>query len=305
MGPAASAPIRRLELHLRTRQGGRGRGPLLKRRAWVPPAPRAALLVVHGYAEHSGRYEELGTWFAARDLAVHAYDQRGHGRSEGPRCHVDRFGDYLDDLDAVLARVREEHPGLPALLVGHSMGGLVVAAYLADRRPPVAGAVTSGALLGLGPGISRARALAARALRRIGPRLALGSGLDPEGLSRDPEVVRRYVEDPLVQSRMTAGLAAEILAAVPRTAARAFEVQVPMLLLHGAEDPLCPPEGSASFHGGLQVPGSGFRSYPDLRHEIFNEPEREQVFADVLAWLEGALRRERGEEAAPPRAEPS
>jgi alpha-beta hydrolase superfamily lysophospholipase len=163
----------------------------------------------------------------------------------------------------------------------------------------VAAAVTSGALLALGPGVSRARVLAARALRRLWPRLVLGSGLDPNGLSRDPEVVRRYVEDPLVQRRMTAGLGAEILATVPRTAARAFEVQVPMLVLHGGEDPMCPLEGSTAFHGGLQVPGSSFRGYPELRHEIFNEPEREQVFADVLDWLDRTLRRDDAAAARP------
>jgi alpha-beta hydrolase superfamily lysophospholipase len=299
MGSPGSAPIRRLELHLRGSDAGRGPAPILLRRVWLPPQPRGALLVVHGYAEHSGRYEALGAWFAARGLAVHAYDQRGHGRSEGARCHVDRFGEYLDDLDRVLERVRGEHAGLPVVLVGHSMGGLVVASYLADRRPPVAAAVTSGALLALGPGVSRARVLAARAIRLVWPRLALGSGLDPNGLSRDEEVVRRYVEDPLVQRSMTAGLGAEILATVPRTAARAFEVQVPVLVLHGAEDPMCPIEGSAAFHGGLQVPGCAFRGYPGLRHEIFNEPEREQVFADVLEWVERTLRRDEAGESGP------
>ena len=293
MGDPGSAPIRRLELHLRG-AGATGRAPLLQRRAWLPPAPRAVLVVVHGYAEHSGRYEHLGAWFAARGLAVHGYDQRGHGRSEGPRCHVDRFGDYLDDLDRVLERVRDEHPELPCVLVGHSMGGLVVASYLADRRPPVAAAVTSGALLALGPGVSRARVLAARGLRFVWPRLALGSGLDPAGLSRDEAVVRRYVEDPLVERNMTAGLGAEILAAVPRAAARAFEIQVPVLVLHGADDPMCPVEGSAAFHGGLQVPGSAFRAYPGLLHEIFNEPEQEQVFADVLEFVARIVPREEG-----------
>jgi len=245
--------------------------------------------VVHGYAEHSGRYDELATWYARRGLAVHAYDHRGHGRSEGARCHVDRFEQLLDDLDRVLERAREEHPGLPVVLLGHSMGGLVVAAFLADRRPAIAAAVTSGAALAVGPGASRTRLAAARLLRRMTPRLALGSGLDPRALSRDPEVVRRYLEDPLVYRTMTPSLAVELITTIPRVAARAVEVQVPLLLLHGSDDPLCPIEGSRAFHGGLQVPGCGFRAYPGLRHEIFNEPERERVFADLLDWLRATL----------------
>jgi lysophospholipase len=280
-------PIRRIESH----QRGAGAGaPLLLRRAWLPPSPFAVLLTVHGYAEHTGRYEALASWFAARGLAVHAYDQRGHGRSEGVRCHVDRFDEFLDDLDAVLEGVRAEHDSLPVVLLGHSMGGLVVSAFLADRRPAVHAAVTSGAALAIGPGVSRGRIAAARLLRRALPRLALGSGLDPAGLSRDPEVVRAYLEDPYVYRTMTASLAAELLGAIPRAAARAVEVQVPILMLHGADDPICPVEGSRAFHGGLRVPGSAFRAYPGLRHEIFNEPEREQVFADLLEWLEQTLR---------------
>lgn len=283
--------IRRVETHLRGAEGRPGaRAPLLLCRAWLPEEPWALLLVVHGYAEHSGRYEELAGWFAARGLAVYAYDQRGHGRSEGPRCHVDRFDEYLDDLDLVLERARSEHPELPVVLLGHSMGGLVVASFLADRRPSVAAAATSGAALALGQGVSATRMAAARLLRRFLPRISLGSGLDPRGLSRDPEVVRRYLEDPLVHRSMTPSLGAELMAAVPRVAARALEIQVPLLLLHGSDDPLCPVEGSRAFHGGLQVPGCGFRAYPGLRHEIFNEPERERVFADLFDWLVATLR---------------
>jgi alpha-beta hydrolase superfamily lysophospholipase len=240
---------------------------------------------VHGYAEHSGRYEEMAVWFGARQHVVHAYDQRGHGRSGGPRCHVGRFEEFLDDLGAMLAAVRSEHPDLPLTLVGHSMGGLITLAFLTERKPAVASAVTSGAALSIGA-VSPLRVALARGLRRLLPRFVLGSGLDPQGLSRDPEVVRRYLEDPLVSRSMTASLGAELLAAAPRTTARAGLVDVPLLLLHGAEDPLCAAEGSRAFHAGVRSPGSALRVYPELRHEIFNEPERESVWQDIASWLE-------------------
>jgi acylglycerol lipase len=297
MNESAGPPLRRVESHLRGAEG-RSKAPLLFRRSWLPPEPWGALLVVHGYAEHSGRYEELGSWFAAHGLAVHAYDHRGHGRSEGVRCHVDRFDDFVDDCDRVLLCVHAEHAELPIVLLGHSMGGLVVTAFLADRRPAIAAAVTSGAALAVGPGVSMARMAVARLLRRLAPRLALGSGLDPAGLSRDPEVVRRYLEDPLVYRTMTSALAVELLGSIPRVASRAVEVQVPILMLHGSDDPICPIEGSRAFYGGLRVHGSSFRAYPGLRHEIFNEPEREQVFADVLAWLRASVGAEAGEARA-------
>jgi alpha-beta hydrolase superfamily lysophospholipase len=274
--------VRRTESHFR---GFDGLG--LFRRAWLPAVPLRTLVVVHGYAEHSGRYEGFGSWFAARGCAVHAYDQRGHGRSRGRRCHVKNFQEYLDDLNCLLEIVLREHPQIPTTLVGHSMGGLVTAAFLVDRRPAISSAVTSGAGLALGPGIPRHLVAAARLLRRILPRLSIGRGLDPNGLSRDPEVVQGYLDDPLVFRSMTASLAAELLEAVPRTAARAAEVAVPLLMLHGAEDPLCLAEGSRAFSEGVTIAGSDLRIYPELRHEIFNEPERERVYGDILEWLEG------------------
>jgi alpha-beta hydrolase superfamily lysophospholipase len=249
------------------------------------------LLFVHGYAEHSGRYESAGAWFAARGCAVHAYDQRGHGRSPGARGHVRRFGDFLDDLDSFAARVRAEHPGLPLFAVGHSMGGLVLASWLTERAPSLHGAVTSGAALALAgvPSGSRRRAL--RILRRVAPRLALRRPIGTDLLSRDPEVGRAYLEDPLVFQRMTVSLAAEIFDAAQRVLPQAHAVRVPLLLLHGADDRLCLPQGSRSFFEGLITAGSDLRLYPGLRHEIFNEPEREQVFGDLLDW---ARKREGG-----------
>jgi alpha-beta hydrolase superfamily lysophospholipase len=279
--PPARAPVRRVEGSLEASGGLR-----LFRRAWLPPRVERTLVVVHGFAEHSGRYDPLGAWFASRGFAVHAYDQRGHGRSDGARCHVERFGQFLDDLDVVLACVRDEHPGAPLALLGHSMGGLVVAAHLAERDPALQAAVTSGAALALSPDLPRARVFAARALRRLAPRLRLGSGLDPQGLSRDAEVVRRYVEDPLIERSMTTSLATELLAAVERSAAACERVRVPWLLLHGEADPICPVEGSRAASARVRARGSALRTYPGLRHEILNEPEHLQVFEDVRAWLD-------------------
>jgi len=260
-------------------------GISLHRRSWLPPLARRSIALVHGYAEHSGRYDALGAWFAARGFAVHAYDQRGHGRSEGPRGHVAAFAELLDDAGRFVASVRAEHEAIPLTLVGHSLGGLVVASLLAERRPPVDDAVLSGAALAQ-PEISRARIVAARGLRRLLPRLRLASGLDPAGLARDPAVVRAYLADPLVFRHMTCSFAVEVLHAIERIRVRREPIEVPLLVLHGADDPLVPAAGSRHFFERARGPGSELRLYPKLLHEIFNEPEQEEVFRDVLDWLD-------------------
>jgi len=264
-------------------------GLRLHRRWWRPSAPRAALLLVHGYGEHCSRYDHVGHWFAARGYSVHAYDQRGHGKSEGRICHVDRFDEFLDDLARMLDAVREAEPGRPVFLVGHSMGGLITCAFLCERRPDVAGAIVSGPALAVPDAFSRWRVFLARLLRRVAPRLSLSSGLDSKGISRDPQVVRLYENDPLVHGTMTTSFAMELLDAMRRTGGRGADVRVPMLMLHGAADPLCHVDGSREFAKALTSSGSDLRIYPELLHEIFNEPEQESVFADAQAWLEERL----------------
>lgn len=261
------------------------RGERLFRREWLPEHPERALLLVHGMGEHSGRYEHLGAWFAARGCAVHAFDHLGHGRSAGLPGHVQRFDHYLDDLEVILADVRRRHPLLPVFLVGHSMGGLIVAAFARERRPQLAGAVTSAAALRLGDDLSGATLVAARILARLVPRLRLRMELDPAGLSRDREVVEAYVADPLVFRRVTTSMANELFDAIRRTRAGGADVQLPMLMLHGEADPICPIAGTREFFEQLPSDDKTVRTYPGLLHEIFNEPEREQVFEDLLAWV--------------------
>jgi alpha-beta hydrolase superfamily lysophospholipase len=258
-------------------------GRMLFRRSWAPPAPRRLAVLVHGYGEHSGRYDHVGAWFAARGCAVHAFDQRGHGRSDGVRCHVRRFADFLDDLEQVLDRVRVEHPELPCFLVGHSMGGLAVVAYALERQPDLAGLVTSGAALSVGARFSALRILGLRLLRTFAPRLSLASGLEPEGLSTNPEVVRAYCADPLVQTRMTLSFAVAFFDAARRSALRGAQISLPLLALHGRDDPICPSWTSEAF--AKAVPRGRFRIYDGMRHEIFNEPGSEAVFQDVLSWM--------------------
>jgi alpha-beta hydrolase superfamily lysophospholipase len=258
----------------------------LRRRRWWGPRADRALAIVHGFAEHSARYDFVARWFAERGYRVHAFDQRGHGESEGPRNHTPHFETLLDDLERFLESVRLEERDAPLVLLGHSMGGLEVACLLARRRPDVAAAVLSGPGLALGDGISRAMIRAASLLSRVAPRLRLPSGLDARALSRDDAVVAAYRADPLIHTFMTARLAADLFRAAEGVQGEAARIEVPVLIVHGEADPLCDVEGSRRFHRSLATEGSGVRTYPGLLHEILNEPEREQVLADIHGWIE-------------------
>ena len=249
----------------------------------MPQHPHAALLLVHGLCEHSGRYEATGAWLARRGVAVHAYDAMGHGHSTGRRGHVERFDHYLDDLDQIFEDVRADQPRLPLFLMGHSMGGLVAATYARERKPALAGLVLSAPAFGL-PRRHRRQRWLARCLRRLWPGLRAPSGIPPEALSRDPAVAADYLADPLVEQRLSVSLADELFAQVPVTAAGGADVTPPLLVLHGGDDRLCPPEASRRF--AEAAPAGRWVRYPGLRHEILQEPERETVLKDLYAWLE-------------------
>lgn len=259
-------------------------GPRLFRRSWVPPDPHRVFVLVHGFGEHSGRYEHVAAWFAARGCAVYAFDLRGHGRSQGVRCHLRRFTELVDDLEQILAWTRAEHPLAPHFVLGHSMGGLVAVTHARERRSELAGVALSGAALSVAENVSALRARAVRLLRRVAPRCPIESGLDPDGLSTDPDVVRAYREDPLVESRMTASMAVEFFDASRHGAASGGQIALPALVLHGADDPICSPRASEAF--ARAVPNARLRIYPRMRHEILNEPEYESVLRDVLAWAQ-------------------
>lgn len=258
-------------------------GRELFERAWLPDAPRAAALLVHGLAEHSGRYEHVGSWLAARGIAVHAFDHQGHGRSPGVRCHVRRFSDLLEDTKVALTRARDAHPGQPLFVIGHSMGGLVTASLASEPGCDATGFAITGAALVSPAAPSPPLRIALRLLRWIVPRLSIDNGLDPDALSTDPDVGRKYVEDPLVPRRITVALAHELFTQMRRVAGRGADVQRPVLALHGEDDPICARVGSERF--AASAPHGRYLGFPGMRHEILNEPERERVLETLLTWM--------------------
>jgi alpha-beta hydrolase superfamily lysophospholipase len=256
-------------------------------RRWPLPAPRGVLLLVHGLGEHSGRYLHVAEHFLGAGYAVLALDYRGHGRSDGPRVHVERFDAFVEDVAALRAEAARWFPGVPLFLVGHSQGGLVALRSALLAPEGLAGLVVSSPLLGVHPSArpGLAMVVAARLLDIVAPRLRLPNHVDPCHVSRDPSVVDAYRSDPLVTRRVSARWYASLQCAIADTFERAASLRVPSLIMASGSDLLVDPDAASRF--AARAPSSlvTLVRWPELYHEMFNEPEREAVFRRMERWL--------------------
>lgn len=251
-------------------------------RHWEVAEPRAVMLIVHGVSEHVGRWEHVADFFTAHGYDVFAYDHRGHGGSSGDRIHVERFDDYVRDLSVMVERVRR--PDVPLIVYGHSMGGLITAAYAeSEYDQPDLYVLSAPALAANAP---KALRVVAKVAGRILPGLRVPSPWSGEQLSRDPAVGEAYFADPLVDVRASARWGAEMLEAGDRVTAAVDEIRVPALVIHGGDDTLVPPAASAPL---AAVDGIDRRVFPGLRHEMHNEPEAKEVLTFVAGWLDDQL----------------
>ena len=243
--------------------------------------------IVHGLGEHSGRYEGVAQTLSAAGWRVVAHDLRGHGRSEGPRGGIADSASLPADVAAVMDATRQSGPHV---LLGHSLGGLIAARFVAESLGMAApwSRAVDGLVLSspaLDPGMSGVQKLLLAVAAPLAPRLALGNGLNPAWVSRDPEVVRRYVEDPLVHDRVTPRLVRWIVDAGALVRERAARWQTPTLLMWAGADRCVAPAGSAAFAAAAPKAVVTAQSFPALYHEIFNEPERAEPLAQLTRWL--------------------
>ncbi|MGB7574585.1 MAG: lysophospholipase [Thermodesulfobacteriota bacterium] len=259
---------------------------------WLPEGESTAvLLIVHGLAEHSGRYMNVVNHFVPLGYAVYGVDHVGHGKSSGTRVYVERFEDYTDTLKIYFDMVRHWQPEKPVFLVGHSMGGLIGAVYLLDYQAELTGAVLSGPAVKVHDTVSSAFIFVGKLISVLMPKLGL-IGLEAEGVSRDPAVVQAYVNDPLVcRGKVTARLSAELVKAIRRLAAEATKITLPILILQGSADRLVDPKGAQMLYDAVNSVDKTIKIYDGLYHEVYNEPEHGQVLGDVKAWLETHLSR--------------
>ena len=258
-------------------------------RLWAPDGPSTGrVLISHGYAEHGGRYRHVAERLTAAGLTVVVPDHRGHGRSGGRPVSVARFDDYVEDLHRVALDVARDQGDAPTVLLGHSMGGLIAAVYALRHEAELRGLVLSAPAV-LPGSISPPAIAAGRVLARVAPELGVMK-LPLRRISRDPEVVAAYLADPLVHPRrVRARLGAEMLRAMDEVAAGLPRLTLPVLVMQGTDDALVDPSAAAYVHSRVGSPDRTIHVYPDLYHEIFNEPERDRVLDDLVEWLRARI----------------
>ena len=257
---------------------------------WAPEAaPRAVVVLSHGFGEHAGRYAHVAQRFDAAGLATYALDHRGHGRSGGPRVLCRDLSEYTTDFHTLVGIATREHPGLPLVVLGHSMGGAIVFSYGVDHPDDYRLMVLSGPAVDMGHAVSPLLAFVGKALGAIAPGLP-AQPLDDRLVSRDPAVVAAYREDPLNHHGwVPAGVGRALLKVSDTMPQRAASLSAPLLVVHGEHDGLVPVAGS---HALVECVGSTdveLKVYPGLYHEVFNEPERETVLDDVVRWITARL----------------
>jgi alpha-beta hydrolase superfamily lysophospholipase len=261
-------------------------GARLAVRRLEPAGPlRALVLLLHGFGDHSGRYAHVAAWLAERGYAVWALDQRGHGRSPGPRGHMTRFAQFLADVAALRKRAAAELPA-PQVLLGHSFGGLVVLRYLETAPEGVTGAVVTSPWLDTAMPAPAWKLLMAKVLAGPLPGLGIATGLDTANLSTDPAVGAAARSDPLYHSRMTPAAWREIQAAQAAVVAERARIAVPLLFQIAGDDRIASRAASEALARSL---GAETVVYEGMFHEILNERERGRVLADLAAWLDRLL----------------
>jgi len=265
----------------------KGQGNLdLFYRGYLPPRkPRAIMVIVHGLAEHSGRYMNVVDYFVPRGYAVYGFDQRGHGQSQGIRGYVEKFSYYIDDLKTFFDIVRGKHSGDKIFIVGHSVGGTIAITYSLSYQNEFAGLILSGATVKPGSSLSPIKIMLARFLSIVTPKMGVDV-IDASAVSQDQTVVNAYIDDQLVyRGKIRARLGAELIKAMQVLPRKMSEIHLPVLIMSGTDDRLSDPEGSQLLYERISSRDKALKFYDGFYHEIFNEPGRDQIFSDMDDWL--------------------
>jgi acylglycerol lipase len=257
---------------------------------WEPveQSPKAVVCLVHGIGEHTHRYAHVAEAFTKSGYVLFGADLRGHGKSEGPRGHFPSIQAVVRDIDMLLDQARSRYPGVPLILYGHSLGGILVLYYGLKQKPDIKGIIATSSGLRTALEKQPVKILAAKLLGSIIPGVSLPTGLDVNSISQDKEVVAAYTADPLVHDRMSLGFGKIMLGVIGWTFTHAKEFSLPLLLMHGKSDTIAYASGSEEI-ASLVKEKSKLVMWENGWHELHNEPFKEEVFKTMIAWMDGLL----------------
>lgn len=257
---------------------------------WQPDGPsKAIVIIVHGLGEHGGRYMNLVNVLVSQGYAVFAFDNRGHGQSPGQRGYVGCFSEFREDVQAFVNRInRQENPDGPLFLMGHSLGGLIVLSVVLHGVPGIDGVIISSPALDRG-GISAFRMEASKVMSRIWPTMSVNTGLDVSGISRYPDVVSAYRNDPLTHGKGTPRLATESSQTISWCFEHADQLKIPVLIVHGTSDRITSPRRSREFFERITNSDKTYIAFDGGYHESHNDIDHEQTSAEILDWLDARV----------------
>jgi alpha-beta hydrolase superfamily lysophospholipase len=259
-------------------------------KTWLPEEhPKAALVIVHGAGEHIDRYHNVVSALLESGYALVGYDQRGHGRSEGLRGHINSWNEYRGDLDKFIKMTRQMLPEMPLFILGHSLGALIVLDYLIYYPEGLSGAILSGTPLDPVDAAPPVQEFLAKLLSGIYPTFSLKIPLPGKSLSRDVQVSQAYDQDPMVFWKRTARWGAESLKTIERIKNNTDQISIPVLFLHGEKDPLSSAAGTQRYFEQLSYADKTLHIYPDTLHEPHNDLDHQVVIEDMEQWLSSHL----------------
>lgn len=262
-------------------------GLTLHTESWLADGTaKAVVIIVHGLGEHIGRYAHVAARLNKEGYSVYGLDHRGHGKSEGAvRAYFENFEQPVNDLAHYVTQVQTANPGKKLFMYGHSLGSLITLSYALKHQRELAGLIISGTPLEVEGSQPALLIQAGSVMNAIVPKMAI-TPLPPEGLSHDPAVVNGYRNDPLVyHGNVRVRMGTDIVQVSRKIKAGMKNLTIPIFIIHGEKDPICPVKGSRTLHAGVGSQDKTLKIYADLFHEIHNEPEQQEVFDDIVAWL--------------------
>ena len=258
----------------------------LRSKTWTPEGPpKAVLAIIHGAGEHVDRYQHLVDILVPDGFILTGYDQCGHGKSEGPRGHINSWSEYREDCHCYLGQIRDSAPDLPFFLYGHSMGTLIVLDYILHYPEGLQGVILSGTALEPLDAAPPLLVRVAKVMSRVIPGFSMKVKLEGSALSRDPEVAAAYMNDPLVHWTRSARWGTESLNVIEEIKGRLAEIDLPTLILHGEFDPLVAAAGAEQLYDQIQHPDKTIKVYAEGLHEPHNDVNYRQTVADIRDWM--------------------